>query len=79
MMLIMGLCISSEREVIGVTLTESWGDLLPSGESTRAGSSDRLDGSGLGGGLITLIVILVLAAILAGLALFIFIWNKKTG
>lgn len=70
-----------ESEVIGVTLTESWGELLPSGESTemggRGGSSDRLEGSGLGGGLISLIVILVLAALLAGIALFIFIWNKK--
>lgn len=74
----------SESEVIGVTLSESWGELLPSGESTeiggeggRGGSSDRLEGSGLGGGLISLIVILVLVALLAGIALFIFIWNKK--
>lgn len=67
-------CFDSEREVIEVTLTESWGRAAGDG-----GSSDRLEGSGLGGGLITLIVFLVLAVILAGIALFIFMWNRKHG
>ncbi|CAL8111099.1 unnamed protein product [Orchesella dallaii] len=66
--------LKEEREVRQVTMTESWERLPPS-----SGASDRSQGSALGGGLITLIVILLLLSLLAGVALFIFIWNKKHG